>query len=165
MKKVLVFLFVAMALIGLSCKSTESGVKIDGEVTQEKVDKAMEDIYDYFFANLNLSGAQSYTVVSGDMLSQITRRFYGDLTGVGTAGSRNGFYFPIIMLASKNAGITDPDRIDPGMKLTIPDLQKNLADPGARKAIKSYLKDIAYVYNKKGDSVTEKGLVDLANSL
>ena len=167
MKKVLVFLFVAMALIGLSCKSTESGVVIDGEVTQEKVEKALEDIYDYFFANLDLSGAQSYTVKSGDTLSEITRTYYGNLTAVGKAGPRNGFYFPVIMLASSNAGIVDPDKIVPGMKLTIPDLKKNLADPGARKAIKNYLKDIAYVYNKKGKnySETEKGLVDLANSL
>jgi LysM repeat protein len=167
MKKVLVFLFVAMAFIGLSCKSgpTVSGVIIEGEATPEKIEKALEDIYDAFFAKLDLSDAQIYTVVSGDVLNQITRRFYGDLTDVGNAGSRNGFYFPIIMLASSNAGIVDPDKIEPGMKLTIPNLQKNLANSGSRKAIKDCLNDIAYVYNRRGDSANEKGLVDLANSL
>jgi len=165
MKKLLFFLFVAMALIGLSCKTTESGVIIDGEATEEKVNQALEDIYDYFFAKLDLSGAQSYTVKSGDTLSEITRTYYGSLTNVGKAGPKNGFYFPILMLASSNADIVDPDKIVPGMRLTIPDLNKNLADPGARKAIKNCLKDVAYVYGKKGDSVTEKGLVDLADSL
>jgi len=165
MKKVLVFLFVAMALIGLSCKST-SGVIIDGDATEEKVNQALEEIYDFYFAKLDLTDAQSYTVVSGDTLSGIARKLYGDLTGVGNAGTRNGFYFPVIMLASSNAGISHPDRIDPGMKLTIPDLKKNLANPGARKAIKNCLKDVAYVYEKKGNSAADvKGLVDLADSL
>jgi hypothetical protein len=171
MKKVLVFLFAAAALIGLSCKSapvikpTDSEVTIEGEVTQEKVNEALEKIYDIYFNKLDYSGAQSYTVASGDVLNQITRRFYGDLKDVGDAGSRNGFYFPILMLASSNAGIVDPDFIEPGMQLTIPDLKKNLANPVAKKAIKDFLKDVAYIYDKKGHSATEKGLVELSDSL
>jgi len=166
MKKVLVFLFIAMALIGLSCKSgpTASGANIDGEVTQEKVNQALEQIYSFYLGRLDLSGAQSYTVEKGDTLSQITRRYYGNLTDVGKAGPSNGFYFPVIMLASGNS-IVDPDFIEPGMKLTIIDLKKNLANPGARKAIKDCIKDVSYVYNRKGDSVSEQGLVTLANSL
>jgi len=166
MKKVLVFLFVAMALIGLSCQSgpTASGASIDGDVTQEKVNQALEQIYDAYFAKLDLSGAQSYTVEKGDTLTQITRRFYGNLADVGKAGPSNGFYFPVIMLAS-NAAIVDPDLIEPGMKLTIIDLKKNLANPGARKAIKNCVKDVSYVYNRKGDSATQQGLETLANSL
>jgi hypothetical protein len=169
MKKVLVILFVMAALIGLSCKSaptsTSGEVVIEGEVTQEKINQALEKIYDIYFSRLDLTGAQSYTVVSGDSLNQITRRFYGTLTDVGNAGTTNGFYFPILMLASSNAGIVDPDFIEPGMKLTIIDLKKNLANPDARKAIKGCLQDVAYVYNKKGHSATEKGLVELADSL
>jgi len=167
MKKVLVFLFIAAALIGLSCKSgpTASGVIIEGEATPEKINQALEDIYSSYYGKLNLSGAQHYTVVSGDTLSQITRRYYGDLTNVGKAGPSNGFYFPVIMLASSNAGIVNPDLIEPGMILTIPDLKKNLANSGGKKAIKNCIKDVSYVYNRKGDSATEKGLVDLANSL
>ena len=165
MKKVLVLLFVAMALIGLSCQSTVSGAVIEGEVTQEKVDKALEQIYSAFSGKLDLSGAQNYTVVSGDTLSGIARRFYGDLTGVGKAGPSNGFYFPVIMLASSNAGIADPERIEPGMKLTIPDLKKNLDNSAARQAIKDCLKDFSYVYDKKGRDAEKQGLADLANSL
>ena len=165
MKKVLVFLFVAVAFIGLSCQSTVSGVVIDGEATQEKIDKALEQIYSAFSSKLDLSGADSYTVVSGDTLSGIARKSYGSLTDVGKAGPSNGFYFPIIMLASSNAGISHPDRIEPGMKLVIPDLKKNLDNPGARQAIKDCLNDVSYVYKKQGDSKTEEGLVDLAKSL
>jgi phage tail protein X len=166
MKKLLVFLFVAMALIGLSCKSgpTASGAKIEGDVTQEKVNQALEQIYSTYYGKLDLTGAHSYTVEKGDTLSQITRRYYGDLTGVGKAGANNGFYFPVLMLASKST-IVDPDLIEPGMELTIIDLKRNLADSGARKAIKNCIKDVSYVYNRKGDSAAEKGLVDLANSL
>jgi len=169
MKKVLVILFAMAALIGLSCKSAPTAdgesVKIEGEVTQEKIDKAFEQIYSTYSGKLILSDAKTYTVVSGDMLNQIARKFYGDLTNVGNAGTTNGFYFPIIMLASSNAGIAHPDRIEPGMVLTIPDLQKNLANPAAKQAIKDYLKEIAYVYSKQGESATEKGLVALSDSL
>jgi len=167
MKKLLVILFAAVALIGLSCKSapTTSGAVIEGEITQEKINQALEKIYDAYFSKLDLSGAQNYAVVQGDYLVQITQKYYGALTGVGKAGKSNGFYFPILMLASSNAGIVDPDLIQPGMKLTIPDLKKNLANSDARKAIKDCLKDVAYIYNKKGDRVTEKGLVALSDSL
>jgi len=169
MKKILVFLFVAVALIGLSCKSAPVAdgvsIEIEGEVTQEKVNEALGKIYSMYYNKLDLSEAQSYTVQKGDTLSQITRNFYGSLTDVGVAGTRNGFYFPILMLASSNAGIVDPDLIEPGMKLTIPDLKKNLANSGARKAIKDCLNDVSYVYNKKGQSATEKGLVALSDSL
>jgi hypothetical protein len=166
MKKILFSLFVAAALTGLSCKSapTESGVKIEGEVTQEKVNQALKQIYSAYYSELDLSGSQSYTVEKGDTLSQITRRYYGNLSDVGTAGTSNGFYFPIIMMASGNT-IVDPDLIEPGLKLTIPDLKKNLAESGARKAIKDCIKDVSYVYNKKGHAITEEGLITLADSL
>jgi hypothetical protein len=68
------------------------------------------------------------------------------------------------MLASGDA-IVDPDLLEPGMKLTIPDLKKNLANSGSRRAIKDCLKDVSYVYNKKGQSAVERGLVTLADSL
>jgi len=165
MKKFAVCLMIL--LVGLflfSCKSTGSKPKIEGEVTQEKVNTALGQIYDNYRSKLDLSGAQEYTVVRGDTLSQITRRFYGNLTGVGDAGPNNGFYFPVIMLAS-NSHIVDPDLIEPGMKLTIPDLKKNLDNSGSRKAIKDSLVDVAYVYNRKNHPVEEEGLKRLANSL
>jgi len=165
MKKVLVCFIIAVSLIGMSCKSTPAHPKIEGEVTQEKVNVAFEHIYETYRGKLDMTGAKDYTVAKGDSLSQITRNFYGSLTDVGTAGPNNGFYFPVIMLASDNHGIVDPDLIEPGMKFKIIDLKKNLANPAARKAIKDSLIDIAYIYNKKGNKATEEGLIKLANSL
>jgi hypothetical protein len=165
MKKFNIGLFVVlMAFVVLSCKTTGSGVAIDGPVTEAKVNSALNQIYDTYRPRLILDGAQDYAVVSGDTLSAITRKYYGSLTDVGTAGPTNGFYFPVIMMAA-DSEIVDPDKIEPGMKLKVVDLKKNLANPGARAAIKSCLNDVAYVYNKKGDAATEDGLKKLAASL
>ena len=161
MKKILVCLLIAAAIFSLSCKS---GPKIEGDVTQDKVNDALSSIYDKYRSKLDLTGAKDYTVSSGDTLSQITRNAYGSLTDVGAAGANNGFYFPVIMAAS-GSNIVDPDLIEPGMKMRIPDLKKNLANPTSRKAIKDCLNDVAYVYNRKGNSATEQGLKTLANSL
>ncbi|MCL2318446.1 MAG: hypothetical protein FWC45_00045, partial [Treponema sp.] len=92
------------------------------------------------------------------------RKFYGSLTDVGDSGPNNGFYFPVIMLAS-DSNIVDPDFIDPGMALKIVDLKRNLSNPVSRQAIKDCLMDVSYVYNKKGVKATEDGLIKLANSL
>ena len=166
MKKLLVCLLIAGALIGISCKSapTSSAPQIEGEVTQDKVNNALSNIYATYRTKLDMTGAQDYTVVRGDTLSQITRKYYGDLTGVGEAGPSNGFYFPVIMMAA-DSNIVDPDLIEPGMKMKVVDLKRNLANPVSRKAIKDCLNDVAYVYNKKGSAATEDGLKKLANSL
>ncbi|MCL2479335.1 MAG: LysM peptidoglycan-binding domain-containing protein [Treponema sp.] len=161
MKRFLVCIVAAFALI--SCQT--KGAVIEGDVTQDKVNNALEQIYDNYRGQLDMTGAQEYTVVKGDSLSQITRNYYGSLSNVGNAGPSNGFYFPVIMLASDNSGIVDPDLIEPGLVLKIIDLQKNLSNPSARKAIKDCLIDVAYVYNKKGATATEQGLINLANSL
>ena len=161
MKKFLFCLVIVLAFSALSC---QSGPKIEGEVTQQKVNDVLSQIYNSYRSKLDMTGAQDYTVVSGDTLTQITRKYYGDLGDVGAAGPNNGFYFPVIMLAS-DSDIVDPDLIEPGMKLKIPDLKKNLANSISRKAIKDCLNDVAYVYNRKGNSSTESGLKTLANSL
>jgi len=174
MKKILIILLIALALTGISCKTTAPAPAsgpvstyepvIEGDVTQAKVNEVLTEIYNEYRDKLDLSDAQEYTVVRGDTLSQITRNYYGNLRDVGEAGPNNGFYFPVIMMAS-NSIIVDPDLIDPGMKLVIIDLKKNLDNPGIRKAIKECLIDVAYVYNKKGIPVTEEGLKKLAESL
>jgi len=117
-----------------------------------------------FVGRLDMFGAQDYTVEGGDTLSQITRRFYGGLTDVGPAGTRNGFYFPVLMLASPD-NITDPDLIFEGQSLKIPDLKRNLANSVSRQAIKESLINAANVYNRKGKPEEEEGLRRLANSL
>jgi hypothetical protein len=106
-------------------------------------------------STLILEGARQHRVVWGNTLSSISKRYYG---------SQNGYYFPVILLASRNV-VSHPDVIIPGMILTIPDLNKNLADPQARSTIKSLLKETAQVYEKKGDARTKNRLIQLSNSL
>jgi hypothetical protein len=116
---------------------------------------AFETVYEQHTDDLILEGAKSYSVVNTDTLSKITRANYG---------SDNGYFFPIIMLASRGT-VTDPDLIEPGMSLTVPDLQRNLNDPGARRKIKEFLNEIADVYNRKGKAETRDRLRALSSSL
>jgi LysM repeat protein len=166
MRKMLICVFLVATLVGMSCKSgpKTSGASIDGEVTQAKVNDALGKIYDAYRSKLDMSGAQEYTVKSGDTLSEITRRYYGDLSGVGNAGPHNGFYFPLIMLASGHT-VVDPDLVEPGMRLRIPDLKKNLDNSTSRKAIRDCISDVSYVYNRKNHPGEEEGLKKLAGSL
>jgi nucleoid-associated protein YgaU len=114
-----------------------------------------EQVYETYSSDLILDGAKSYTVVQTDTLSKITRANYG---------GKNGYFFPIIMLASRET-ITDPDLLEPGMVLTIPDLQKNLDDPGARAKLKEFLNEIAGVYDRKNQPAIRDQLRALASSL
>jgi hypothetical protein len=102
-----------------------------------------------------LEGAKIYTVVRYDTLSKIAINNYGRV---------NGYYFPLIMLASGDV-VDDPDLIEPGTRLTIPDLQRNLSDPGARAKIKEFLNEIANVYDRKRIDRMRDDLRALANSL
>ena len=100
-----------------------------------------------------IDGAQTYTVVSGDTLSKISQRFYG-----------NGFYFPLIMLGSGDV-VSDPDYILPGMRLTIPNLQRNINDSEAKARIKRSLGEIAAINSNRSRPLDAEGLRSLANSL
>jgi hypothetical protein len=51
------------------------------------------------------------------------------------------------------------------MELTIPDLQRNLDDPTARRQIKAFLNAIADVYDKKDKPDMSRDLRQLANTL
>jgi hypothetical protein len=58
--------------------------------------------------------------------------------------------------------------IEPGTKLTIPDLQKNLNNTAARGEIKNFLKDVAGVYDqkvKRGDVKNQKAYDDFQTRL
>lgn len=131
-----------------SCASTD-------EFTQEKANSAFEKVYDTFRDGLILEGAKTYTVVQGDTLSAITR---------GNYGGKNGYFFPLIMLASSDV-VLDPDLIEPGMALTIPDLEKNLNDVQARKKLQEFLEQISRIYDKKGREEIRDRLKALAASL
>jgi hypothetical protein len=116
-------------------------------------------VYEKYSGDIILDGAKTYRVVRGDTLAKIARSQYG---------SRNGYYFPLILLASRDV-VKDPDMLLPGMRLTVPDLQRNLSDPGARQKIKEFLNEIADVYNdrlrKRWGTQTRKHLRALASSL
>jgi len=119
----------------------------------KSIEEALKSVYDRHYGDLILDGAEKYTVVTGDTLSAISRTKYD-----------NGLYFPVIMLASKDV-VLDPDKIEPGMELTIPDLQKNLDNPKAKANIKSFLSEIAKVEENRNRAQDAQDLRNLANSL
>jgi len=49
-----------------------------------------------------------------------------------------------------SSGIANPDRISPGMRLTIPDANINMNDPEARVAINRYFLQIAQFEEQRG---------------
>ncbi|MDR2922010.1 MAG: LysM peptidoglycan-binding domain-containing protein [Treponema sp.] len=102
--------------------------------------------------DLILEGAETYTVVKGDTLSGISRKKYQD-----------GFYYPLIMMASKDV-VEEQDLIEPGTVLTIPKLQANLDDARARASMKKFFLEIAGITDRKRPK-DAAGLRKLANSL
>ncbi|MCL2806262.1 MAG: LysM peptidoglycan-binding domain-containing protein [Treponema sp.] len=138
MKKIVLFALLITVVLLASCASTD--------------DSSFGKIYDRH-TGLILAGSTTYTVRSGDTLAGISRQVYP-----------NGYYYPVIMLASKNV-ILDPDKIQPGMQLTVPNLQVNLNNPDGKKAVKGVILDLSRVENGRGRKETAKGMRDLANSL
>lgn len=137
---------VAISLLFVSCASTPTETAEQNAEAQEKMDQAFEEVYNHFDQVLIMDGAKDYKVKSGDTLSSIAKDFYG---------KDNGYYFPIIMLASSQT-ILDPDMIEPGMVLTIPDLQKNLNDSSAHQNMKKFFQEIADVYKTKKTATAKK---------
>jgi nucleoid-associated protein YgaU len=128
------------------------------EFIQDHANVAFEEVYDLNQDLLILEGAQNYVVGRNDTPSKIALRFYG---------RDNGYFFPLIILASRDV-ILDPDLIEVGMNLVVPDLQKNLDNQESRERIKSFLLDIAAVYEKKTNrwaSTTRRELIKLAETL
>jgi len=113
-------------------------------LSQQSSDAASFDII--------LDGAETYIVVWGDSLSKISRSKY-----------RNGFYYPLIMMASSNV-VKDQDKIEVGTILVIPKLQANLDNPKARESMKKYFLEIAVITERKRPR-DAAGLRNLANSL
>jgi hypothetical protein len=140
----------------MSCQSTPTPVTVEEE--QEEFENTFERVYNAYRSGIILDGATYYVVARGDTLSKIALKHYG-------AG--NGYFFPLIMLASSDV-VLDPDLIEPGMQLTVPDLQANLDDPAARGHVKNFLVDIASVYEDKGDAwsfETQQHLIELVGTL
>jgi hypothetical protein len=150
MRKAL-FMFVVFQLSQsvMSCVSTD----LTGE--QKAVLLAFEEVYDSYKTDFILDDAQTYTVMEGDTLPAIIRRIYG-------AG--NGYFFPLVVLASRDI-ILNTDVLKPGMKLTIPNLNKNLSDPDTRQSLKYFLYDVADIYEKKEAAETQEYKKQLAVDL
>lgn len=111
-------------------------------------------VYNRYAGDLIMDGSTSYVVQSGDTLSKISTDAYG---------SGKGYYFPLIMLASRET-VADPDLIAPGMKLTIPNLEANLRNEKAKNTMKSFFKEVAGIYEKKENPTMQKALLELADS-
>jgi hypothetical protein len=142
MKKtyLLIVSLIAVSLLG-ACKSGPTAE----EEQQGEVNLSFDNVYSKYESRLILDNTTDYVVKSGDMLTRIARQFYGTERKFGVS---NAYFFPLIMLASNDV-VQDPDLIEPGMHLSIPDLQRNLDNPDARQAMKEFFKDIAGVYAQK----------------
>jgi len=138
---------IACIILAAACKTT------GGNQNLSEDDARYKSIYDKYRSGLILTGASKYTVKSGDTLVNISRSLYQD-----------PYYYPVIMLASSNV-VLDPDKIDPGMQLTVPNLQANLNDANARANIKAFLLEIADLEESRNRAGTAKGMRDKANTL
>ena len=87
-----------------------------------------------------LDNAQYYTVRRGDCLIFIAKRFYG---------TEKGNYFPFI-IAGTEEKIEDPDEIEVGQKLTIPDLKAAVSTEESKNYVKQTFYDVADKYEAKG---------------
>ena len=152
MKKIITLVLAVALVFGIvSCASSASA-------NQETINKAFAAAYEKYRNSLVLDNAGVHEVKPGDTLTQIAKDRYG---------SDNGYYFPLIMLASSDV-VLDPDLIQPGMKLTIPDLQRNKNDYLAAKNMKQYFYEIADVYKYKKTAEAKKTrqeIIKLANAL
>ena len=106
-------------------------------------------------AVLDLTGATNYTVVQGDTLSEIAARRYGE---------SNMYFFPLIRLANE-AAVPDPDEIEVGTVLVIPELQRNLNNPGANGLMRVDILRAAEQYDRLGKPGAAQELRDLATRL
>ncbi len=150
-KKLSIFVSVLSILLAFGAVSCKSADFSDPEVSNA----AFKLVYDNYFSLLNLEGAKAYTIKEGDTLSAIAKANYGD---------DKGYYFPMIMLGS-SAVIKDPDYIQPGQELTIPDFEKNLGSTQGKAIMAPYFRDIANIYRNKGNTTVEKELKAIADAL
>jgi hypothetical protein len=144
-----------LAIVLLVSSYTMSCVSTDLTEQQKEALLAFEGVYESYKTEFILDDAQTYTSVEGDTLPAIVRRIYG---------ADNGYFFPLIILASRDA-IIDIDALEPDMVLKIPDLRKNLEDPDTRQALKYLLRDVADVYEKKEVAETREYKKQLAADL
>ncbi|MCL2294971.1 MAG: LysM peptidoglycan-binding domain-containing protein [Spirochaetes bacterium] len=120
---------------------------------QQEIDAEYQEIYVRYYGDLILEGARTHVVARGETLSVIARNYYN-----------NKYHFPLIMLASRQV-VSDPERISPGMRLTIPDLARNWGNAGTRNRLKAYYNEIADLYERKGQVEAAQNIRNLAASM
>jgi LysM repeat protein len=156
MRKVFFFCLVLLAaLITSSCESVPEEQEQEGTETEpiptEKL--AFNNAYQAVLP-LIMDKAEHYVVKKGDTLTKIARAKYG---------RRNAYFFPLIMAASndqKIVNIVDPDLIEPGMELVIPNLEMNRSDPEIRKRIKTLLVQVSDIYKGRLETRWSLELID-----
>ena len=125
-KTIIVVALVLGFAVLFACKSQPESA---AEMTE--TEQMFKGVYDQYRDSLILDGAKKHIVTKGEWLAHIALEEYHD-----------GFYYPLIMLASSNV-VLDPDLIRPGMELTVPSLRRNLEDPAARASLHEFLLKIA----------------------
>ncbi|MBR1721800.1 MAG: LysM peptidoglycan-binding domain-containing protein [Treponema sp.] len=142
MKKIVAALLSTLGIfLVLSCTTTSTMDDGAQARKQAELNKSFDKVYSNHEQSLVLEGAETYTVKKNDTLTSITKTFYA-------GNDTNGYYFPLIMLASHNV-VNDPELITPGMKLTIPNFEKNIKDEAVAKKLSSYFRDLSEVYRQK----------------
>ncbi|MDR3304231.1 MAG: LysM peptidoglycan-binding domain-containing protein [Treponema sp.] len=105
--------------------------------------------------HLDVTAAQTHTVVKGDTLAKIAERYYGT----------QGIYcFPLILFANRQV-VANPDEISPGMQLAIPELKLDLMNAAARAELKSYTMEVAWWYSRNGKTAMKDALISFADTL
>lgn len=149
MKKLFLVVMALAAVLGMSsCKSA----------SQEDINNSFDKVYSAYVDAIITEGAETYTVQRGDTLTSISKKFYGDA---------NGYYFPLIMLASHDV-VLDPELIEVGMNLTVPQLDVNIRDKTIANKLKKFFKDVADVYKQKRTKASadiRKHLIAISNSI
>jgi hypothetical protein len=87
-------------------------------------------------AALDSSHSTKYSVRNGDTLAEIAGREY-----------RNDYFFPLISAANN---IQNPDVIEPGKDLKLPDLQYVMSSEDLKKEARGEMRRIADLYSGEG---------------
>jgi hypothetical protein len=86
-----------------------------------------------------------------ESLSSIARQYYG---------AKNARFFPILMLAT--GAIDDPDKIEIGQLIAVPDLMINRLHNSTSPTIRQYFYHVATLYAQKGDIAMAELLIQAA---
>lgn len=107
---------------GLDVSVTDGKVTVDGKVKSQDIKekiilclgnvKGVSQVNDNIIVELPQPESIFHTVVKGDTLGKISKKYYG-----------NAMKYPVIFEANKPM-LKDPDKIYPGQVLRIPDLKQ-----------------------------------------